>query len=118
MEKKQSLSDKEIPANLNDSSEGKYRRSDLREAVQKLKDKLKEDVIIEEFMISYKSICKEIDEIFGEKLTTLNRDFKRNIHSGIGLTTVRSPEPFRFLALETLFIGPYATPNFGRVNEF
>lgn len=39
MEKEFVLSDKEIEANLNDSSQGKFRKSDVKEFVRLLKEK-------------------------------------------------------------------------------
>ncbi|MBU0907728.1 MAG: hypothetical protein KKE05_06250 [Nanoarchaeota archaeon] len=69
-----SLSDKEIPASLNDSSEGKYRRSDVAEAVrekQKREWELQKRLLVGDINITELVDNSERDwkEIFGEKLS-------------------------------------------------
>ena len=71
------LSDKEIPANHNDSSEGKYRRSDVKEAIKLLKEDIENHRCAFEISgkldnysyVERKLIVSFINKRFGSKLT-------------------------------------------------
>ena len=57
-----SLSDKEIPATLTDSSQPKYRKSDVKEFIDEIRE------FLENINHTRKQVLEKLDELAGEKL--------------------------------------------------